>query len=287
MILTSIPQDALNIDHASVKMTDIINSEITMPNTYIVLRQSPDWGAISDSEFREQSRKFCIQEGRPPEQVNLSVDLWNRTFKRSFCQVRQEIKEIALANFASVKNTTLLNSIETINTTHLDEGVYIFIDDDDWLHPQIADLLSNIDSDRQTNGFVWGSVAFGRHAEEIITRRNIDGFCYTNNYAVKGVYIKNNIQDLNALSKHGEADKILNKYGARIIKDYWSVTNKNPTSTCYMEQVLKGNYSQPLLTGAIANYLERCQRIDSEIDPSLTWARPMMLEMVRIFSELM
>jgi hypothetical protein len=170
---------------------------------------------------------------------------------------------------------------------NLEEGFYIFSDDDDWLHPQIAKLLSNVDNSRQASGVVWGSVAFGTPTEMIMIRREIDGFCYTNNYAITGEYLKKAPANYRAVFQHGGANKVLEQSGAKIIKEYWSVTNKNPTSTIYMGEILKGDFSSPILTGAVEDYLKRCERIDAEIDQSLQWAKPLMYEMVRIFSELL
>jgi hypothetical protein len=224
---------------------------------------------------------------RPSEQVNMSVDLWDRTFKRSFFDIRQEIKEIALANFATVENAEILNGTEATTPANLEEGFYIFTDDDDWLHPRISKLLSNVDNSQQTSGVVWGSVAFGTQNRMIITRRNANGFCYTNNYAITGKYLKKDPEHYYAVFQHGGANKALEQHSAKIIEAYWSVTNKNPTSTVYMERVLKGNFSSQLLIGAVEDYLQRCEHIDAEIDSSLQWARPLMYEMVRIFSGLL
>lgn len=258
-----------------------------MQKTYIVLRQSPNWNTISEEDFKKQAREFCISLRRPPEQVNMSVDLWNRTFNRSFLSVRQEIKEITLANFGCVENAEVLYDSEAAIVANQEEGFYIFTDDDDWLHPQLANLLSNIDND-QVNGFVWGSAAFGTHRpEKIITRRKSDGFCFTNNYAIAGRYLKQNPKYYHDVFQHGGANRVLKQSSAKIIKDYWSITNKNPTSTNYMGHVLKGSYSSSLLVGAIEEYVGRCERIDAEIDPSLMWARPQMSEMARLFSELL
>jgi hypothetical protein len=225
--------------------------------------------------------------GLPAELVNMSVDLWNRTLKRSFFDVRQEIKELALANFASVENARILNGTDAITSVNLEEGFYIFTDDDDWLHPQIANLLSKVDNSQEACGVVWGSVAFGAYKKMIIRLRKADGFCYTNNYAITGKYLKQSVENYHKVFQHGSANSVLARDGAKVISEYWSVTNKTPASTVYMKDVFKDDFSSALLVGAIEDYLQRCQHIDAEIDSSLQWARPLMYEMVRIYSELL
>jgi len=256
--------------------------------TYIVLRQSPDWENISINKFREQSRRFCELIGRPTEQINMYVDLWNKTFKISFFETRQKIKEITIENLHSIENVEIVNNIDELIPSDIKEGYYIFIDDDDWLHPQIADLLSEIDNKNMGNGIVWGSVAFGTLNKNIIIRRKLDGYCYTNNYAIIGNFLKFYLlNNDNKIFQHGKAHNILVKNGRLIINEYWSITNKNPSSTVYMEQLLKGNLSSELFTEGIINYLSRFKQIDSEIDISLIWAKTMMMKMEQIFLDLL
>ena len=217
----------------------------------------------------------------------MSVELWNRTFKRSFFDIRQEIKEIALVNFASVANAETLDGTRVTVPVGLEEGLYIFTDDDDWFHPQIANLLPDVDPDQLADGIVWGSIAFGTRNKAIIVRRKVDGFCYTNNYAVTGKYLRVAPENYAAVFQHGGANAVFKQNNARLVQEYWSLTNKHPASTNYMEDVLKGDFSSRLLISAIEDDLQRCERIDAEIDASLQWARPPMYGMVRIFSELL
>jgi hypothetical protein len=258
-----------------------------MSKIHIVLRQSPDWGSINLNDFRKQSREFCILMGRPPEQVNKSVDLWNKTFNHSFFEVRQKIKNLTLANLSSIENSIILNGKSEAIPSNFEEGFYIFIDDDDWLHPKIDNLLSNAAHNQQTKGFIWGSVSFGTLNTKIILLRKNNGFCYTNNYAISGSFLKYDTKNYFSVYQHGDANKVLEQHGAMIINEYWSITNKNPTSTVYLEKVLEQDYSSTNLIHAISDYLERYKQIESEIDLSLQWARPLMDGMEKIFLELL
>jgi hypothetical protein len=257
-----------------------------MLKTHVIIRQSLDWGNISLSEFREQSREFCRLINRPPDQVNLAVDLWNRTFRHSFFKVRQEIKDIAIENFDSLADAQVFNSVERIDRENFEEGFYIFIDDDDWLHPEIASLLSDNADSRQENAIVWGSVAFGTTTDRIITRRKPDGFCYTNNYAITGKFLSESPENFDRVFQHFGANETFKQPDVKIIDEYWSVTNKNPSSTVYLEQVLKDDFSSNALKSGVAGYLQRYGQIEKEIDPSLQWARPLMDKMAGIFSKL-
>ena len=259
-----------------------------MIKVYIVLRRTINWNTISYDAFRKQSREFAISLGRPVEQINMSVDLWNRTFNRSFFDVRQEIKELTLKNFSTISNVEIIegNELTDLNSEALNEGFYILIDDDDWLHPQISDFLSTIKIDDKRGGIIWGSVLFGGVNERIITYRSIDGYCYTNNCVVFGSLLKSDPAMYKNIREHGRASLVLGEKNAPIINEYWSITNKHPISTNYMNQFLKENYHSELLVKSVENYIQRCQKIDIEIDPLSGWARPLMHEMGEIFSKL-
>lgn len=259
-----------------------------MLKTYVVLRRTINWDTIPYDEFQKQSREFAISLGRPAEQINMSVELWNRTFNRSFFEVRQEIKELTFKNFSTIKNVEIINGEELKNSNDFKEGFYILTDDDDWLHPQIGEFLSELrNKGDKKNWVIWGSVLFGGVREEIITYRDIDKFCYTNNYAVFEGVLKSDPDMYQNIRCHSGAESILNKENATIIEKYWSITNKHPVSTNYMHQFLKGNYQPELLIKSVEDYIQRCEKIDIEINNlSSQWARPLMKEMVRIFSSL-
>lgn len=251
----------------------------------IVRRQSPNWGALTQDEFRAQSRKFCIMAGLPAEQVNMTVDLWDKTFKLSYCSVRQALKDIALGNLQSIQASDLV-TMESLSETAIgDRRYYLYIDDDDWLCPDIVRYLP-VSLDDAIDGIVWGSVAFGTHKKQAIQARAIDGFCYTNNYAVIGRALKQSLLNGQPPAQHWDAESAL-KDRSLILDQYLSVTNKSPSSTCYLMQVLQGNYSDGrLLKAAIEEYLDRCQAYQSQLPSTTTWAVPLIEKTLAVFKAL-
>lgn len=251
----------------------------------IVRRQSPEWGLLTKDEFREQSRRFCNIAGLPTEQVNLTVDLWDNTFSMPYCSVRQALKDIAIDNLRHVHGTDLI-TLEKLSTDVVhDHRQYLFIDDDDWLCPEIASFIpSGIDETYE--GIVWGSIAFGTHKKQLIQTRAIDGFCYTNNYVVMGKALKHGINIGRSPAQHWDAESAL-KGRSLILEKYLSVTNKSPSSTCYLMHVLQGNYHDgELLEDAISEYLTRCETYQSQLPPMMDWAVPLIERTLDVFRRL-
>src|SRR5262245_40399233 len=121
----------------------------------IVLRQSPDWSRITRQEYVEHSREFCRSIGRPLDQMNDIVDLWDSTFEVSYFEARQQMKEIARSNLTAVSNAELVE----LDAFRSDGARPIcFVDDDDWFAP---DLAKHLDWTLGYDGFIWTHVALG------------------------------------------------------------------------------------------------------------------------------
>ena len=223
--------------------------------------------------------------GLPAEQVNMTVDLWDNTFRRSYCSVRQALKDLALENLRNIQGSDLITMDALTEVAVVDSHYYLFIDDDDWLCPDIVGRLP-VSLDDEIDGIVWGSVAFGTHKKKAIQARAIDGFCYTNNYAVIGRALKQSLLNGRSPAQHWDAESLL-KGRSRIIDQYLSVTNKSPSSTCYLMHVLQGNYTDGrLLEAAIEEYLDRCQEYQSQLPSTTTWAVSLIEKTLDIFKAL-
>lgn len=251
----------------------------------IVRRQSPEWGTISQEAFRIQSRQFCLMAGLPAEQVNMTVDLWDRTFSKPYCSVRQALKDIAEANLAAVVNANFI-SMEDLQDKAIErDHYYLFIDDDDWLSPNIVSELSPA-IEAGDHGVVWGSIAFGTHKTGALQIREIDGFCYTNNYVVSGNLLIESLEKGTSPAQHWDAASIL-QGRAHTVPKYLSVTNKSPSSTCYLMHVLKGNYNNgTVLQNAIREYLERCMDYQKQLPESVSWAKCVIDRTLEVFRAL-
>lgn len=258
-------------------------SQLNHSTLFIVLRQSPDWKNLTPSSFREQSRAFCKLIGRPIDQINEVVELWDSTFGISFFETRQAMKEIALGSFKSVRASRLVNLAEVRNGA-TQQGIYIFTDDDDWIRPNIIEAFENCGGQERAV-FVWGSVAFGEESGDIIKFRELDKRCYTNNYAVDYSYFSNQPENLPQVAQHWMANITIDKQNLRLIEDYLTVTNKNPSSTLYLENTLRDNPTNDRLVETIREYNERLEHL--KIPQSLTWAVPYMLQVKDFYARLL
>lgn len=252
------------------------------PVLFIVLRQSPDWKSLTPAAFREQARQYCRMIGRPPEQVNEAVDLWDSTFGISYLETRQAIKDVSLANFAEVRDARLVK-LEELAAADAGPGIYLFTDDDDWISPGILAAL-NASAHRDCRAFVWGSVIFGGF-DTAIKFREFDGVCYTNNYGVDHSYLQGRPERIAAVSQHLAADEGIARREFCEVREYLTVTNKNPSSTLFLERTLRDGASPDILADAMRKYNRRLERL--EIPPTLAWAGPYMRQVKDFYARLL
>ncbi|HXW23545.1 MAG TPA: hypothetical protein VEK73_02270 [Xanthobacteraceae bacterium] len=165
-----------------------------MTKNLLILRASPDWHAFDIARSRDFLRPFGLPE-------NLIVEfaaLWSRYFSVDYCSVRARLKTLALETYNDVRQASLLRHEEWDGRG--DPGGWIaFVDDDDWMSPDLFESLPAATSG--DDGVRWGSMRVGRrfasngYGEPIIQRRPLDSIVYTNNYAVT----------VGGLDRHGRA----------------------------------------------------------------------------------
>jgi hypothetical protein len=211
------------------------------------------------------------------------VDLWNETFGISFFEVRSQMKRISHGNFTSIKHTEFLEDAKMLDLQGDKGSIVVFTDDDDWIDPDIFKYLSPYVADYE--GFTWGSAVFGKRDGKPLELREIDGFCYTNNYAVA---LKNIAEfGIEKSFQHFNANITFKKIKTKKVDRYLSITNKHPGSTLFLEQSLKDNFSSRALIDAIRKYLKVISKMDkSEAKRnSLGWAFKYMFIVKDFFEE--
>lgn len=219
---------------------------------YIVLRQSPDWPTQTYADL-EKTREFCRMIGRREDLIIDLVGLWDRTLAISFFAARQIMKEISLENFRAVSGAAFAR-LDEVRALLKRDAFFLFTDDDDWYHPDVALALQEIDP-RKCAAAHWDSVVFSRGCTVLR-----DGMFWSNNYAVSGNYLLQREQNLDIVSQHFRADgafrarvgalqrragyRTLLQHlfvpGYRIIRHIdgcLSVENKHPASTVVLEQL--------------------------------------------------
>ncbi len=252
----------------------------------VVVRQSPDWANIDVEAFKEQSRQFCKTIGRPLDQVNELMVLWDSTFSISFFQVRQRMKEIAQANLKRIKNCRIHQMSEFNVRDFANQDLFCFVDDDDWFTPDIFTALEAVD-ESNIEGFRWRHSVVGNKDGEAFILRAVSPVVYTNNYAVKGSYLKSKAGNLQAVLQHFDANEAFKKMKIVEIDSYLSTTNKHPASTIFLESNLGDKRTQENLVNIVNQYCEAVCRIDSaNSPPEISWTNEQVEDLKKFASDL-
>ena len=166
------------------------------------------------------------------------MEFWNSSLPLTYQAFRDRLQKISLANYRSVNNGICLTRAEFRAVPLEPDDLSVFIDDDDWLSP---DLFERLRADiALSGGAKWGSVRVGLdfssppgvHPEDVFLLRPIDRLIYTNNYAVTGRALQR--LGSGALFEHGAAQSEFDRgtYGPATVPEYLSVANKHPC--CFM-----------------------------------------------------
>jgi len=198
-----------------------------MRPVYIILRQSPDWAKQTYADL-EQTRAFCRLIGRPETYIIDRVLLWDKTFRTSFFAARQFMKDISQENFRTVEHTRLVPSTD-IKTVLDRNALYLFTDDDDWYHPQIAQRLAEIDP-RACDVVLYETATLGPG----LTLWKDHYACSTNGYAVSGEVLLQKPGNIERVTQHFDAQ------AAFIRKSYASVLRRIGYASLYRRLTIKG-----------------------------------------------
>lgn len=110
------------------------------------VRTNIDWATMTEEGFLRQEQppgSACPMSAEQRQALLRAIRLWDRTFRMSYFSYRQRLKEIAELSWTRIRNLDLilrrpgLSAILDI----LDEYIVLPVDDDDWFHPDIADVL--------------------------------------------------------------------------------------------------------------------------------------------------
>ncbi|MEO8460451.1 MAG: hypothetical protein ABI451_07975 [Dokdonella sp.] len=242
----------------------------------IVVRQSPDWAHEDRAMLLENSRAFCRMIGRPEEFVADSIQLWDATCTLPYFAVRAEIKEIAEDNLRHVRSARIMQLADLRRDTIDPDALYLFIDDDDWLHPDFASRIAA----HLTPQFVawrYGSIK----VEQNVELRAFDPITYTNNYAIRGIFLCANENDFITAQQHWIAEQLWQRddFLDKPLPLYISATNKHPCSTMVLEQCFRDGISQATLRRTLAGYVDG---LASAIPAAAEWTTP-WVEKTRTF----
>jgi len=238
----------------------------------IVLRPSQDWSRITRDEYRVHSRDFCRSINRPPDQMNELVDLWDSSFRISYFETRQRMKDIARSNLANVRSAHLVD----IGAFAVDDACAVcFVDDDDWFAP---DLGEHLDFASACDALIWTHVAVGFLTHPYPLQRWPAGesklLCFTNNYAVSAEYVR--AHGIDQVAQHWLADAAFRSLRIRAIPLPLSVANKHPASVVSLERNLQGRFTPAKLRDVLARFVRGTRSLDAGALTGIEWARPFL-----------
>lgn len=242
-----------------------------MTGPLVVLRQSPRWDQITRDEYRRTSRAFCLQVGRPPDQMNEVLDAWDGCFGISFFETRQKMKEIAGAALAAVRGARLADAATFAPGFAADgDRPVCFVDDDDWFAPDLGEHLSGLAG---CDGALWTHVSFGFHNRlERFDPGATEWWCFTNNYAVTADYVHR--CGVAGVMQHWAADKTFRKLRVRRLAAALSFANKHPASLVALERGLEGPLSGTSLGALVSGFVRGLEGVDDAALDGVRWARP-------------
>ena len=118
---------------------------MTIP-VVLYVRTNLDWGTLTEETFlRQEERANSVRAMSADQKQTLlnAIQLWNRTFGVSYFAYRQRLKEIAELNWTRIRNLDLVVRRQDLLTIleHVDRFIVLPVDDDDWFHPDVADIL--------------------------------------------------------------------------------------------------------------------------------------------------
>lgn len=249
----------------------------------IVVRQSPDWLQITPSEFDVQFATFCKMIGRESVLLLELIRLWDQTFDKTYFQVRQKMKEISEDNLHTLSNIILVSNEQRKNGRPAENSIICFIDDDDWFHPKIGELLLT-NYELSLDGYLWQHLACGRFTGNGLHYRSELNYCFTNNYAVTTKLIEE--VGWQNLEQHWLANNYLETKNFKRLSKYLSMTNKHPAATVMLETLGASNLKSSDLIDFVNTYVHRTKAALDESKSEASWALPYIGEVLEFFSQL-
>ena len=118
------------------------------------MRASPDWGLLARDYAAgvpvPPSRYFPFHDLRFSREIPQLIERWNRLSSVSYFACRARLREIARDNLAQIDDV-ILTQWARVPALRDDLGetrlLLFYHDDDDWFHPALLDLLSDVDAE--------------------------------------------------------------------------------------------------------------------------------------------
>lgn len=232
-------------------------------------------------DFRSLSEEFCRLWSKPADYVFRLMQLWNKTFSFDYFHTRAALKAIALRNVQA--SDAVFIPYQQYQNIPDRNGLYVFLDDDDWVAPDIAAVLAT-QSPENNAALLWRTISVGspqqRHPVFVW---GLNGRCMTNNYAVSGVWL-DHLKKLDQVVQHAEAEKTLATLpNIKQLDAALTASNKSPCSSVSLDRGLQGNFSSENLATLVDEYLKKMATRTPEHLWMGAWAAPWIAETVALF----
>jgi len=255
------------------------------PAIIIVQRQTLDWQHMDEAAYQTASIPFCRLWERPDDYMVDIVRLWNNTFAISYFETRHRLKQLATEHNQCIGGTRFI-AYEHYRNVPLGNGyAYVFIDDDDWLSPQLASALAATDLYQHDAGIWKGCTLGSPKSEHPLFFWGLNGRCMTNNYVVTSRWIQS-AETLQQACKHSEAEKTVPALDTLLIDEWLSITNKAPCSSVSLENSLQNKRDPDTLANIIHRFNERMQTIPQQDFERAAWAWPLFESTRQLFADI-
>ena len=242
--------------------------------TYIAVRRPVDWTAFSE----ESSVAFCRAVGYADTTIVDFCRLWRGSMRGSFQEVRHSLAALARRTWSRVPQAELISAKDLAHLALDEADKIILTDDDDWLHPDVAEVPADA---------IWGSIALvkvlhppARIGDPILIRRALDGLVYTNNSSFSGRTLAR--LGFQRLFEHTDAGHARSSgdYTPEPIGRYLSCANKHPCSATVIHLNLQAERFD--LPAFIEVYLTA---LETAAAPEADWLQPYKAELIGVFRD--
>lgn len=257
-----------------------------MEKLVLVQRQTLPWAEMTAARFKDESAQFCRMWGKRDDFVYDLMLLWNRTFELDYFQVRARLKSIAEQRQLNIPGVQFV-PFEGYSNIPLGGAFYLFVDDDDWMSPDIAHYLLQEEL-LAYDGLVWPVASIGApRGADAIRIQGRGGKCMTNNYAVNGQWL-DSLRRLDEVRQHARANRTFRELtNKRVLPQLLGVTNKSPCSSVFLDRSLQGDFRPKKLATLLGKYIGKMQAIADEKIQDFSWARPQIVATRQLFEDVL
>ena len=244
---------------------------------YVCVRRTIDWGNMTMKSFEdfirnqgylETDKRVVSYWGKDPYDSFLErIKWWNNCFDLSFFEYRQKLKDIAHINWSDMRGFEIIDGDDLADLN----GDFLVVptDDDDWLHPDLADYLQN---DNCYWGLVLGGCWYGkRNDTRSFPAEEITNIGMGHNHCLKNFKDTRKIWTTVPLIRNMNPKRIDGIYSYSVISPV-SLSNfvdmHHPSDMFKLfDYYMSGEHSAPDHSLCANKYLNMIKEVDESVSP--------------------